>query len=52
LSVVVVVVVPMEAPVVVVVSCDLTRRKQYLQARRRLSLSAQAGRVEAGSEAP
>jgi hypothetical protein len=47
----VVVVVVMEDPVVVVVRCDLTLRKQSLRVRRRLLPSAKVVRVEPGSEA-
>jgi hypothetical protein len=47
----VVVVVVMEDPVVVVVRCDLTLRKQSLRVRRRPLPSAKVVRVEAGLEA-
>jgi hypothetical protein len=40
-----------EDPVVVVVRCDLTLRKQSLRVRRRPLPSAKVVRVEAGSEA-
>lgn len=41
----------MGAPVVVVVRCVLTLRKECLQVRRQISLSAKAARVEVGSVA-